>query len=296
MVINININIQPFTHKLSDGLLEAIKIINEISTNSPEDSITIDCSAIRFSPPLFALALTVFFKSGYIPINLVNQSSYLQTIHFFNGIHADDIETEQFTALMDKYRHKTYIPIISFSRSQLSQKILTTIENIIKEQIHLQPNMVSGLKYMLGEYTDNILEHSHATKGYIMAQSYPKKQYIDICIADDGITLLGSYQRHGFTDISSDAEAIQAANKGFSTKNLPCAENRGFGIRTSKEMLIKGLDGHFIIMMSGQCLHVYNSTENHYIELPPNISWKGTIIALRIPYCNSDFQYLEYVE
>ena len=96
-------------------------------------------------------------------------------------------------------------------------------------------------------------------------------------------------------EIENDLEAIQAANRGISTKNLPDAENRGYGIITSKNMLIEGLKGSFI-MMSGNALHIYNSKDRRFIGMPHDIRWKGTIIALRIPYVNKEFQYINYIE
>lgn len=60
-------------------------------------------------------------------------------------------------------------------------------------------------------------------------------------------------------------------------------------------MLIEGLGGSFI-MMSGNALHLYNVEHRRFIEVPPNIRWNGTIIALRIPYINKDFQYIKYIE
>ena len=53
----------------------------------------------------------------------------------------------------------------------------------------------------------------------------------------------------------ADMEAIKAANRGLSSKNLPDAENRGFGIRTSKQMLIHGLGGQYL-MISGSSLYL----------------------------------------
>ena len=96
-------------------------------------------------------------------------------------------------------------------------------------------------------------------------------------------------------EIESDLEAIQAANRGISTKNLPNAENRGYGIITSKKMLIDGLGGTFVLM-SGNALHLYNSLDRRFVETPENIRWNGTIIALRVPYMNKDFQYINYIE
>jgi hypothetical protein len=46
----------------------------------------------------------------------------------------------------------------------------------------------------------------------------------------------------------------ETANQGISTKNLPNAENRGYGILTSKKMIIGGLSGNFI-MLSGNALY-----------------------------------------
>ena len=108
-------------------------------------------------------------------------------------------------------------------------------------------NIATGFKYMIGESVDNIIEHSRSERGYIFAQAYPKNQYIDICIADNGITLLGSYRTLKNNAINTDIEAMQAATKGQSTKNLPEAENRGYGIITSKKMLVEGLNGSYVM-------------------------------------------------
>lgn len=141
---------------------------------------------------------------------------------------------------------------------------------------------------------DNITEHSESERGYIFAQSYPAKGYVDLCIADEGITLTGSFKKAGI-EISSDVEAMQAANKGVSSKNLPDAENRGYGIYTTKNMLITGLNGQYM-MMSGSALYLKDRQFDNIIELPGGLKWNGTVIALRIPYQNKDFVYTKYFE
>ncbi len=72
-------------------------------------------------------------------------------------------------------------------------EIISAIESIIVKQTGLEQNIISGIKYMLGETVDNISEHSKSECGYIIAQCYPTSKCIDICIGDTGITLLGSY-------------------------------------------------------------------------------------------------------
>jgi len=44
----------------------------------------------------------------------------------------------------------------------------------------------------------------------------------------------------------NEAEALKFANEGYSTKNLPEAENRGFGISSTKSMIVEGLGGAFL--------------------------------------------------
>ena len=56
------------------------------------------------------------------------------------------------------------------------------------------------------------------------------KKYLDICIADQGIGLLGSYKKVPNNEIIDDMEAMKAANRRISSKNRPEAESRGYGI------------------------------------------------------------------
>ena len=166
---------------------------------------------------------------------------------------------------------------------------------MIISQLNIQPNVAIGLKYMIDETLDNITEHSESDRGYIFAQAYPKKGFLDVCIADRGINLLGSYEKLSDNEIASDMEAIKAANRGLSSKNLPDAENRGFGIMTSKQMLIQGLGGQYL-MISGSCLYIKSRILDSFYAMPNGLRWNGTIVALRIPYQSDTFNYINYIE
>lgn len=148
---------------------------------------------------------------------------------------------------------------------------------------------------MISETIDNITEHSDSDRGFICAQAYPSKGYLDICIADRGVTLLGSYQKLVDNEIESDIEAIKAANRGLSSKNLPDAENRGYGIYTSKKMLINGLGGQYM-MMSGGAVYMKSRDVDGFFTLPRDLRWNGTVVALRIPYQAPQFNYINYIE
>ncbi len=283
---------------MSDGLLEAMDAINRINLSTDED-ITLDFSEVGFVTPLYVLPLVVFLNGCRRNIAIAHTGEYLRTIGFPKGMYPDKMRRSEFIAVMERYSRMTYIPIVSFPAAKEcddeKDTILTTVESMIVRQLGIASNVATGLKYMLGEIIDNIIQHADSERGYIFAQSYPCKGYIDLCVADRGITLLGSYKSLPDNEIESDLEAIQAANRGISTKNLPNAENRGYGIITSKKMLVDGLGGSFV-MMSGNALHLHNSECGRFIETPPAIRWDGTIIALRVPYVNKNFQYINYIE
>lgn len=286
-------------NKLLDGLKAVFQIIEDLE-NSEDALDTIDFKYTPFVNPLFVLPLVVYTNGSPKDIQYANLSGYMKNIEFGTGKQAEQFSVEAFSVYLNNYIGKTYIPIINFPSDSnavlMKNSILSAVENLIARQLGLSANVTAGLKYMIEECVDNITEHSESRRGYIFAQAYPQKRFVDVCIADSGITLLGSYKKMLDNPFLNDLDAIQAANRGMSTKNLPDAENRGYGIITSKKMLIEGLSGSFI-MLSGRALHLNNLVlGSQFIELPEKLSWKGTIISLRIPYVNSDFRYINFVE
>lgn len=279
------------------GLQDVFEIIHQVE-DSVDEQLCIDLNNVKFVSPLFVLPLMVYAHGSNKKFQFINLTNYLNTVSFGYGIKPDDMRRAEFMAYMESYSHKSYIPVINFQASKRfddnKNAILSAVEAIIARQLQLENNILAGIKYLIGENVDNITEHSDCDRGYIFAQAYPNLGYLDVCIADNGITLLGSYKKQPGCEIESDLEAIQAANRGVSTKNLPNAENRGFGIVTSKKMLIDGLGGHYV-MLSGSSMHVKNRNVDNYFEIP-NVRWKGTIVALRIPYNNKAFQYIKYLE
>lgn len=295
MTIKEIVNIQD--DYITRGIGPIVKIMSRIKESDDEDVI-LDCSSIKFTSPVFIISILLCLSSCKKRVSIINQSKYLDTIRLFDALKPDEIDNDVFKQILGRYECKSYIPVISFpafaNRASDKDLILSTVENLLCRQLGIENNVLNGIKYILGEMVDNITEHSESERGYIFAQSYPTKGYIDLCIADEGITLNGSFNKAGI-EVSNDVEAMQAANKGVSSKNLPNAENRGYGIYTSKKMLIKGLEGQYM-MMSGSALYLYSSSTEKIIELPGALRWDGTVIALRLPYQNKNFQYTLYFE
>lgn len=295
MIINDRINVQD--DRLMNGLIPMIHIMSMIK-KSGNDRIIIDFAQTQFISPVFVLSLLVYAKKSDKEIIFEHMNDYMKAIHMDNGIKPDELRKSEFLAIIEGYSRKTYIPVINFPANRNNDEkedILTAVEELIIRQLNIPNNVAYGIKYMLGETIDNITEHSGTDRGYLFCQAYKGKGYLDICIADGGITLLGSYQRLEDRFIEDDLEAIKAANRQISSKNLPDAENRGYGIYTSKKMLIEGLGGQYMIM-SGSAIYMKSKTIDQFFTLPDGLRWDGTIVALRIPYQASQFDYIKYIE
>lgn len=296
MEINVSENIG---EKFLQGLEVVLRLIDQINQSEDEEDILIFQNNI-FVTPIFILPLLVYVSGSQKRIRYQFTNSYLDTIQFGSGgIRPEELEFSKLHHLLDTHSFKTYIPIINFPTDQKytreRNEILSTVENLLSNQIRLKPNITAGLKYLIEESVDNIIEHSDSKRGYIFGQSYPAKKYMDICIADNGITLLGSYCKMKENKITDHLSAMKAANFGVSTKNLPGAENRGYGIRTSREMLVNGLSGNYV-MLSGNALYLKSKTIERFMVLPDIATWQGTIVAMRIPYVNASFNYIDFVE
>ena len=296
MVIKETINVRD--NRLTDGLIPVLNIMNRVE-NSSDKSITVDFSNAKFISPVFALSLIVYLSKCGRQVTMCGENVYMSTIALPSwGISPDQMRGTAFRAMMEGYSRKTYIPIVSFpalSNNDEKESISSVVEDIIIRQSRIPSNVAAGIKYMVYETIDNITEHSESDRGFIFAQAYPQKGYVDLCVADRGVTLLGSYQRLQDNEIATDLEAIRAANRGISSKNRPEAENRGYGIYTSKRMLVEGLGGQYL-MLSGSNFYLKSPTADSFFNLPGGLRWDGTIIALRIPYNVSQFNYVDYIE
>ena len=287
-----------------DPILELFKILEVINTN-PDSEIVINLSDCEFSYPFILTAISVLNNNNeriIINANCKNPafSEYLKYINFFIGMKPDELNTLDFANLLLKYETKTYIPIINFpvarnhTSTLIRDRFLSSINQLIYNQLKLKGEIKNAVSYLIDESVVNIVDHSLADRGFIFAQYYPTKNFMDVCIADGGIGVLNSYINNRFEGISNSPDAIISAVNGQSTKDD--GKGRGYGIRTSKEMLVNGLKGKYFLL-TGNGFIVKNSLREEIISLPESKSWNGTIISLRIPILNnSEFIASDYYQ
>lgn len=191
------------------GLTTSLKI-NRMLQECTDDEVILDFTGNTFVPPMFIVSATVCIHSQEaVRVTLENCTSYMHSVKFnIGGADSGKMRFAEFSAFMESYKGKTYIPLIKFPANgdKLADKgdIMHSVENILIHRAGLDKNIANGIRYMLSEITDNISEHSNADYGYIMAQDYSTKRYVDICVGDNGITLLGSYLKTPEKGIKTD--------------------------------------------------------------------------------------------
>lgn len=211
-------------------------------------------------------------------------------------IKAEEMPLSTLNVLLSENHGKGRVPVVAFPTgskdTDIKNAITSAIEDFIISESGLCSNVAQGLRYIADEIIDNITEHADTGEGYVSACWDGKA--VTICIADAGKTIYGSYVDGNFDQIYSDQVALQAAVSGVSTKNLPGAENRGYGISTSADMIVRGLDS-MIIMLSGRGLLFRDSRRNDFTELPEPVFMPGTLVCFSMPIQKDGFSLYNHI-
>jgi len=272
--------IQPEQSGIFDQLHSLYETFKQI--DSSEKNL-FDLSEITRLSPLLVTALSIYIaenKSDFILPADTNFKSYLNEIQFPKGI--DTIENISLN-------RKNFSPLSFIRKSPGRDKFLYSFLNLIYQLIGEIEGMKTAFYYPLTELIENIFEHSKKNYGCVFGQIYEEDQTLEICIADTGRGIKGSYKEELNLNLS-DEEAIGLCLKGESTKDY----DRGYGVHTSKRVICEGFKGDFILL-SGQAVYAASGNEDFMPPLP-GFNWKGVIIVYRIPYTERIVNIHQYLE
>ncbi|TSC94832.1 MAG: hypothetical protein Athens101410_728 [Parcubacteria group bacterium Athens1014_10] len=251
-------------------------LYNTFKNVSFGDNLEFNLSLLDWVCPSLILPISAYINSTRSSYKTDNCGikSYLEKISFPRGVNSISL----FQYRTQKY--KSYIPISVLKKesgiererleSLFSEKIYETLGNV--------PGAQSAVVYPISELATNIFEHSKKDSGFIFGQFYPKKNYLDICIVDCGRGFAAAYKEEKNLNLT-DAEAINQAILGNSVKK---DRERGYGIRTSKNVVCHALKGGSFVLISGSCALLSTGKAEKLVSLP-KFYWQGTIIAYRIP-------------
>lgn len=223
--------------------------------------------------------------------------NYLQLIGYPQGYWnaANTFEARRRLVLLQSRNH---VPLIGFKVSgedgHTREQLIQALEDLLVKQCKLQGGTLSAMKYLIAELTDNIGLHAGHGSGFVLAQYQSSLQCLDLCIADTGQGLLGSYLKSGFHHPKNDVEALQLALSGRSTKYD--GRSRGFGIPSTRRMLVHGMGGSFF-MWSGEASIFHTPDRENIFQFKDGSSFPGCYFALRIPTVpDPSFKYYEYTD
>lgn len=222
--------------------------------------------------------------------------SYLEAMRFPQGI-SGDINSEENRKALNTCAGRPFVPMMTFPANLKPnmdrEELLQGIENELARRSFMDGRATSAMKYILSEITGNINYHAGFGSGFVVAQYHVNNRYMDIAIADTGRGLLQTYLDSGKHTPSTDVDAMRLALAGHSAK---AEKHRGFGIRTSRKMVVKGLGGWFLIW-SGSAMFVDNASGEQLVELTDGTSLPGCFFALRIPtVAPTSFSLYSYLE
>lgn len=173
-------------------------------------------------------------------------------------------ETGRYLDRMGLYElTKTSSPFVYRKKEEAGRFVPIKVINTAEDQSHFITDMIPLLhlseknaivvKYIIGELVRNVLEHSFAAEGAIVAAQYYKKtNRVSIGICDTGIGIWKSMQTywHPKTDIDAIKLALTPGITGTTRKEGGTSENAGAGLFYIKS--IAKIARNYFVIYSGK--------------------------------------------
>lgn len=277
----------------NDNLLsqynKALKLNRSISREY--DSYVLDLTNVKWITPTFLAPVSVLYQelSGEgIDVDVKyphhhGVNSYLSQIGFPAG---SEEPTEEYD------NHLPLCRLSSDSGQSTSEKVTSKLRDLLKKQFPDMPSSgLTAIEQPITEIIDNVDQHSNYEHGAFLMQYYPKKEFLDFCIVDNGRSIPGNYDYHG-VKYEGEEEAVRMALRGISTKE-DFGHNRGFGLKTTANLVCDGLNGRIVLSSHNATLTRVNDATPYQIY--DGYTWGGTTFAARLQPPEGEFPWQKYM-
>jgi len=278
----------------SDGILDhlsaTLKILNDMEKDFEETKkISLDFSEVVWFIPcsivLISNKIREFMDQGFTTIEYkapINErvKEHMEKIGFPLG---------------NKEDGNSYVSIKHFKRDQKDKgQVNREVNELIdKMQGKIPGEFGDSIKYILGELSDNIDDHSQFNRASLMSQFFPKKKLVDIAVFDNGISIPALFEQNKIP-FQKDSEAIKKAVWGeVSTKKNDIT--RGYGLRTSKNLTTEGLKGELHIVSRKGMIILEAEKEPIFHDSEEN-SLRGTFLYFRLKTPKEKLDIYKFVE
>jgi len=274
--------------------------VSEIVNNSDDLTVSLDFSHTSMLHSVFLGGLHSFITTWLAQgrtVEIINIGEsirrYFSTVRFPEGF---DLKSHPHLGHnLKRYNLESFTPIVVFpTEGESRESAIGMVLNVIHQQCKYTGVFKQAVDYFVSELTNNVADHSNEPTGALFAQCYPEQGFIDITIWDGGIGVLASYLKTDKFEVNNEVDAIQAAVNGKSTKDR--AESRGFGLSTSRSLIVNGLGGTFLLW-SGMTMFIDNVNRKHILKVDDSAFYQGCFLALRLPlHQRKEFDFYKLIE
>lgn len=152
------------------------------------------------------------------------------------------------------------------------------ISNEILEELNINNNNITPMKFVFHELISNIYDHSKFENAYVMGKKDGK--FYEFGFLDDGITIPTSLKKLK-SPIKDDCDAIIQAINGLSSKNELGYIERGTGLNNTINIVTSRSNGEVLIVSGCALIHISNN-DNITARKIPRDCVNGTLVSLRM--------------
>jgi len=158
----------------------------------------------------------------------------------------------------------------------------------LKKRYRLNLDSIQGFFYFISELSINIPEHAKATRAFLKVFK-TEDEFLEILIKDDGVGIKNSLLQSKIF-VEDDRVAFEEVFRGISAKN---ERVRGFGLRTSKNIVSYAFGGNFLLF-SGQEIFLNQRGKENFFPVSGKLN--GTAVDCLIPISRKKIDIYKFIE
>lgn len=278
-----------------EGALIASRQLNDLPTNS--ESYIFDFSSISFFEPfgmLYFITQLRKFREQYpkskFSAKNYDRHTYAAHMGFFRAF-----GLKHGNSPGEAPGSSHYVPISNLDLSNLDNEAKSkyedkreTLERISHKLASVLIRENSGdlnetLTFSLREIFRNVFEHANISNLWYVAQHWPQRGVVEVCILDEGVGITKSLQKNPHLTVKSDIEALQlsllpgisgVAYKGGPRQTNDPWANSGYGLFMTSQLCQKG--GSFILISGNGGIRLEKNVQTNF-----ECRFDGTAIRLQ---------------
>lgn len=217
-----------------------------------------------------AAAIDRFQREGG-EVEFANASHYLDRAHFAAPPIVSKEELEKSVSVLNV--------IWSFVDDNQIHLLLRRLLSEVGTRIECREGVLLGLDWSMNEVMDNVLVHSQAPCGFVLAQIHQAAKHFAVCVADQGLGVPNTI-RQAFPTLRDDRDALATAIKAGTTRDKKVGQGNGLWgltrIVTLNDGYLSVTSGRNMLCIEGEQPPTFESAQSF------DIAMSGTIVDFQL--------------